>query len=233
MIDMLLTDPPYNVAITNSQGQTIENDDLDAASFYEFLKSSFGNAAMFMRPGATFYVWYASKTAVEFMESLKESGMTPRQQLIWVKSHFTLGRQDYQWKHEPCLYGWVEGGPHYFIDLHSLSTVMERDKKDLSREELIEQLEAYEQLSTIQYEKKPAIDYAHPTMKPLPLFEKLVRNSSRPGETVLDLFGGSGTTLIACEDLDRTCYMMEYDPHYAEVILQRWEAHTGQKAVKA
>ena len=233
MTDMLLTDPPYNVAISNSQGQTIENDNLDAASFYEFLKSAFENAAMFMRPGAAFYVWYASKMAVEFIEALKTCGLIPRQQLIWAKSHFTLGRQDYQWKHEPCLYGWIEGGPHYFIDLHSLATVMEQDMESLSKEQLISQLKAYEQLSTMQYEQKPAFDYAHPTMKPLPLFEKLVRNSSRPGEIVLDLFGGSGTTLIACENLERTCYMMEFDPHYAEVILQRWEAQTGEEAVKA
>ena len=217
----------------SEDGKTIENDDLRSSQLYEFLKAAFTNAVESMKPGAAFYIWYASRTAVEFITAATEVGMMPRQQLIWAKNSFTLGRSDYQWKHEPCLYGWTEGGPHYFIDLRSLTTVQDTNKGTLTKEQLLERLKTFEEMTTIQYEDKPLRSKEHPTMKPVPLFARLIRNSSRPGEIVLDLFGGSGTTLLACEELDRTCYMMEYDPGYAEVIIRRWEALTGKTAVKA
>ena len=160
-----------------------------------------------------------------------------KQEIIWNKNSFTLGRQDYQWKHEPCLYGWKEGAAHYFINDRTQSTVIE-DKIDvdkLKKEELkklVEELLAQKENTTVIDEHKPTNNDLHPTMKPIRLLARLILNSSRKNEIVTDFFGGSGSTLIACEQLDRTCYMMEYDPHYVDVIITRWEEYTGQKAKK-
>lgn len=245
MVDVLLTDPPYNVALgvgdtpeiakkrhRRIDGLKIENDAMEADSFEAFLFDAFNNGVQAMKPGASYYCWYASTSQKSFQTALEKAGLPPHEILIWVKNSLVLGRQDYQWRHEPCFYGWKEGAAHYFIDLRSLTTVQD-DLDSISREKAIERIKELSSITTAMYENKPQASAEHPTMKPLPLFEKLVRNSSRPGEIVLDLFGGSGTTLIACENLERTCYMMEFDPHYAEVILQRWEAQTGEKAVKA
>lgn len=233
VIDLLLTDPPYNVAIENSDGMSIENDDMGNEEFYEFLRYAFEAANVVMKEGAPFYVWYASKSATEFLAALKDTGLEPKQQLIWVKNHFTLSRQDYNWRHEPCLYGWKEGAAHYFIDIHSFDTVQEPKINEMSRDECIEYIKELTASTTAMYEDRPNKDDLHPTMKPLDLTVKMVRNSSRDGDNVLDLFGGSGTTLIACEKMDRNCYMMEYDPQYAEVIIERWEKYTGEEAKKA
>lgn len=194
--------------------------------------SVFKNASCFLKEGGSYYVWHADSNGGLFRNVLEECGLPVRQNLIWVKSHFNIGRQDYQWKHEPCLYGWKEGAGHYFIDMRTLSTVSEYETLDnLSKEALTEILKSYlDEITTVQHESKPTIDDLHPTMKPLSLIKKHVRNSSREGEIVLDLFGGSGTTLVACEELNRTCYMMEYDPKYTERIIQRWEDLTKEKA---
>lgn len=149
-----------------------------------------------------------------------------------------LGRQDYQWKHEPCLYGWKEGDAHYFVDDRTQATVYEDkgiDLKKLKKDEAIKLLQdifSDKQSTTVINEDKPARSAEHPTMKPVKLLARLIRNSTRPGETVLDPFGGSGSTLIACEQLGRICYTMEFDPKYCDVIIDRWEKLTGQKAVK-
>ena len=156
--------------------------------------------------------------------------------MIWNKSQFILGRQDYQWKHEPCLYGWVEGGPHYFIDDRKQSTVIEDtrpDFKSMKKDEmrkLLEEIYSDKESTTVLSEDKPAMNDLHPTMKPLKLIGRLIKNSSKPEWKVLDTFGGSGSTLIACEQLNRVCYMCELDPHYCDVIVNRWENFTGQKA---
>ena len=185
-----------------------------------------------MKPGGSFYVWHADTNGGQFRNALEENGLKIRQNIIWVKSHFTITRQDYQWRHEPCLYGWKEGAGHYFIDLRSLTTVEEYSTIDkLDKEELLNTLKSYmDNISTVMHEKVSVNDL-HPTMKPLSLIKKQVRNSSREGEIVLDLFGGSGTTLLACEELNRICRMMEYEPKYAERIIRRWEETTGQKAM--
>lgn len=148
-----------------------------------------------------------------------------------------LGRQDYQWKHEPCLYGWKDGAGHYFTDDRKNTTVIEdakmMDFKSMKKDELIDLLNdifAEKVSTTIIDEKKPAASEFHPTMKPLKLIGRLVKNSSHPGENVLDTFGGSGSTLMVCEQLDRTCYTCELDPKYADVIIERWETYTGEKA---
>ena len=156
---------------------------------------------------------------------------------MWVKNSFVLGRQDYQWQHEPCLYGWKEGQAHYFVDDRTQTTVIEDmpDYKKMTREQLIEQLEqitAPKVETTVLREDKPVRSELHPTMKPINLCARLIRNSSKKGWKVYDGFGGSGSTLIACEQTGRKCYTMELDPHYCDVIIARWEALTGYSAVK-
>lgn len=235
--DMIMTDPPYNVNVSNSQGMTIDNDNMQDEQFYNFLESAFGNMAEVLKEGGPFYIWYAGKEHINFESALRANDLWPRQQLIWVKSQFILGRQDYQWQHEPCLYGWKEGSGHFFIYDRTQSTVLEKpiNYDDLTREQaikIIKDMLAEEQATTIIKEKKPTKNDLHPTMKPVPMLARLINNSSEKGDLVLDLFGGSGSTMIACEELGRTCYMMEYDPKYADVIIDRWEELTGRKAVK-
>lgn len=234
--DMVMTDPPYNVAITNSKGMKIENDDMDNEDFKEFLLKAFENLEASLKEGGAFYVWYASRNHIPFEAALKEHGLTVRQQLIWNKSSFVFGRQDYHWKHEPCLYGWKEGASHYFVDDRTQSTIIEDkniDLKKLKKEELLKLLEEIysdKVSTTVIDEDKVIVNSLHPTMKPIRLIARLIKNSSRPGELVLDLFGGSGSTLIACEQIDRRCKIVEYDPKYASVIIDRWEQFTGKKA---
>lgn len=237
LMDLVVTDPPYNVAISNSQGMTIENDDMDHSNFLDFLTACFENMNDHLRAGGAFYIWHASRTQSEFEQALNQVGLEVREQLIWNKNALVLGRQDYQWKHEPCFYGWKSGAGHYFVDTRTLTTVLDDPdldidtmKKDELKKTLKEILSNYTETTVID-EKKPTKDDLHPTMKPIPLIARQIKNSSRPGENVLDLFGGSGTTLIACEQLGRKCYMMEYDPVYADVIIDRWEKFTGKKAV--
>lgn len=235
--DLLVTDPPYNVNIKNSKGMKIENDNMDTESFKEFLNLAFENASEFLIPGGAFYVWHGDNARVPFQQALEAHELTVKQCLIWAKNGFTLGRQDYKWAHEPCLYGWKEGDSHYFIEEFNHPTVIEDkiDLKKLKKEELLElaqKLLAPEQITTVMHADKPIENDLHPTMKPNKLIADQIRNSSRVGEIVLDLFGGSGTTLICAEQLHRTCYAMEYDPKYVDVIIARWEALTKKKAVK-
>jgi site-specific DNA-methyltransferase (adenine-specific) len=231
--ELLFTDPPYNVAIENSQGMTIENDNMDNESFAEFLDKAFYCASESLIEGGAFYVWYASREHINFESKLVENGLMVKQQLIWVKNSFTFGRQDYKWMHEPCLYGWKEGEGHYFIEEYNHPTVIENkiDLETLDREEMKKLLEEMMAIpTTIIHEDKPLKNDLHPTMKPLKLCCSLIRNSSKKGEKILDLFGGSGSTLMSCEQLGRICYTMEYDPQYADVIIDRWEEYTGKKA---
>ncbi|MGN0206794.1 MAG: DNA modification methylase [Muribaculaceae bacterium] len=235
---LLLTDPPYNV---DYQGGTkekmkIANDNMDDVSFVGFLTAAFNCAIQAMRPGAAFYVWHADSKGFEFRTALKEVGLTIRETLIWVKNALVLGRQDYQWRHEPCLYGWKDGAAHYFIDDRSQSTVIEDagvDYRKLKKDELLKlvlQLTDVSVPNTVIYEDKPTKNDIHPTMKPVKLMARLIKNSTRHGELVLDLFGGSGSTLIACEQINRQCFMMEFDPKYCDAILDRWEKLTGGTA---
>lgn len=235
--DLLFTDPPYNVAIKNSKGMTIENDDMDGASFRNFLSAAFENASESLKPGGAFYIWHASKEVCSFTECAEKNGLSIRQTLIWVKNHLVLGRQDYKWMHEPCLYGWKDGASHYFIEESNNPTVIEDkiDVKKMKKEELQKMLEnilAEKIPTTIIRDDKPLVNDLHPTMKPLRMCADLIHNSARPGELVLDLFGGSGSTMMACEQIGRRCYMMEYDPKYVDVIIERWEKLTGKKAQK-
>lgn len=210
-MDMLLTDPPYNVDYTGKSSKLnnkkIANDAMPEDSFRTFLLSVFNLAASHLKKGGAFYIWHADSEGVAFRNSVEGTGsLLLKQTLICNKNSFILGRQDYQWKHEPCLYGWKEGGSHYFINDRSLSTVIDMNK--------------------------PQRADLHPTMKPIELFAYCINNSSKVGENVLDLFGGSGTSIIASEQLGRKCYMMEFSPHFVNVIIKRWETLTGQKAIK-
>lgn len=204
--DLLITDPPYNVNYEGKQDSkmTIKNDHQEAENFYKFLLEAFTNAKDNMKAGAAFYIWYASSEAVNFNRSAVDAGLSVRQELIWAKNQMIIGRQDYQWQHEPCLYGWADGGSHSWYSDRKQTTILNFDK--------------------------PQRSDLHPTMKPIPLFDYQIKNSSKSGDNVLDLFGGSGTTLMACEQDGRNAYLMEFDPRYVDVIIDRWEKFTGETA---
>lgn len=234
-----LTDPPYNVAVQNSQGMTIKNDNMASDKFGEFLTKAFTAAKSVLAPGCPFYIWFASCEHINFEQALNKVGLKVRQELIWNKNAFNLGRSHYQWKHEPCLYGWQGGTCRYFIDLRNLSSVIQ-DEDELNIDKmtkgemksLLHKIYEEKIPVTVINEAKPQKDADHPTMKPVRLFGYQTRNSSRPGEIVLDTFGGSGTTIVACEQLHRKARIMELDPHYCDVIIARWEKLTGKKATK-
>ena len=238
LADLVVTDPPYNVAIENSQGMKIKNDDMGNEEFLDFLTKAFNCLNISLKKGGAFYVWFASREHINFETALNKNGLEVRQELIWNKNSLILGRQDYQWKHEPCLYGWKDGDSHYFIDDRKQTTVIEDKKPDIKKmkkeemQKLLEEIYSDKTSTTIINEDKPSVNDLHPTMKPIKLIARQVKNSSKVGEKVLDLFGGSGSTIITCEQLNRKCYTMEYDPIYVDVIIERWENFTGQKAVK-
>lgn len=240
-MDLWLTDPPYNVGYEGGTKDKLKiaNDNMSSSAFHSFLLSAFQNAYDVMKPGAAFYVWFASLEHINFEKALNEANLQVRQEIIWNKNTLALGRQDYQWKHEPCLYGWKEGAAHYFIEDRTLTTVHEDEKSidinKMSKDELKKTLKDILNSgvpSTVINEDKPQRNGEHPTMKPLKLIGRLIRNSSRKGEVVLDTFGGSGSTMMAAEQLGRKCFMVEYDPHYCDVIIARWEKLTGKKAIK-
>lgn len=234
-----LTDPPYNVAVKNSQGMTIANDNMASDEFRIFLRNAFAAAYPVLDKGCPFYVWFASKEHINFEGALNDVGLQVRQELIWNKNHFILGRAHYQWKHEPCLYGWKGDSCRYFIDVRNRASVIE-DHEELN----IDKMKAAEMRALLHkiYEEripttvvncmKPNKDEDHPTMKPVRLFGYQMANSSRPGDIILDSFGGSGTTIVAAEQLGRKARLMELDPKYCDVIIARWEKLTGGKAVK-
>lgn len=204
--DLLLTDPPYNIDYEGAHGKKIANDKMSPTDFAAFLQVSMKNASRFLRQGASFYVWYADKESISFRQACEWAGLSIRQGLVWVKNHFVLGRQDYQWRHEPCLYGWKDGSPHFFIDDRTQSTVLEFDKPTKSTE--------------------------HPTMKPVALFAMQIKNSTQEGDLVLDTFAGSGTSLIACELTGRKARLAELDPLYCDVIVKRFLALENVPAVE-
>ena len=199
--DMIFTDPPYNVNYEGSDGQSIQNDNMGNEEFYNFLLSVYKNMFNSIKDGGSIYVCHADSEGLNFRKAFIDAGFKLAQCLIWVKNSFTMGRQDYQWQHEPILYGWKPGAGHYFVDDRSLSTVWFYDK--------------------------PKHNDLHPTMKPLELVGQGINNGSLVGQLVLDLFGGSGSTLIASEQANRTNYSMELDEKYADVIVKRYIRFKG------
>ena len=205
-VDLLITDPPYNVVYEGKTEDrlTIENDNMNNEEFKQFLINAFANADSVMKKGAVFYIWHAESEGYNFRGACFDIGWQIRQCLIWNKNSIVMGRQDYHWKHEPCLYGWKDGAAHLWNSDRKQSTVIDYDK--------------------------PSRNGEHPTMKPIGLFDYQIKNNTRKGDKVLDLFAGSGTTLISCENNKRSAYCMELDPRYVDVIIKRWEELTGEKA---
>ena len=249
LANCLVTDPPYNVNYEDiatshkhksktRKNSDIANDNLPQEEFIAFLTAAFNCASEAMRPGAAYYIWHADAKGWEFRTALFNANFQLRQTLMWVKNSLILGRNDYQWKHEPCLYGWKDGAAHYFTEDRAQSTVIEDaavDYSKLKKDELLKivlELTSDKIPTTVIYENKPTKNDIHPTMKPVKLMARLIRNSTRPKELVLDLFGGSGSTMIAAEQIDRRCFMMEFDPKYCDAILARWEKLTGEEAEK-
>lgn len=202
--DMVFTDPPYNIAYKggSKKREEIKNDDL--VDFYQFLLDIYACALIATKPGAAAYVTHADTERVNFTKAFVDAGFHLSSVIIWKKNNSTFGRQDYFWKHEPMLYGWNSSGSHQWYGPNTEDTAWEIDRPSKSED--------------------------HPTMKPIPLVERALGNSSKAGDGVLDLFGGSGSTLIACEKTNRKCFMMELDPHYCDVIVARWEKYTGKKS---
>lgn len=205
--DLLITDPPYNVAYEGGTADalTIMNDNMSNGEFRQFLRDVYASADSVMRPGAAFYIWHADSEGLNFRGAAADVGWQIRQCLIWNKNALVLGRQDYHWKHEPCLYGWKDGAAHYWGSDRSQTTVLDFNKPNRNGE--------------------------HPTMKPVELFQYQIENSCKKGDVVLDLFGGSGTTVIACEKSHRHARLMELDPKYCDVIIKRWQDFTGKQAL--
>lgn len=201
--DLLVTDPPYNVAYEGKTKDklTIENDKMDNDNFREFLVNAFKAADSVLKEGAAFYIWHADSEGYNFRGACFDVGWKVRECLIWVKNSMVLGRQDYQWKHEPCLYGWKEGAGHQWYSDRKQTTVLNFDRPTRSKE--------------------------HPTMKPIPLFSYQIENSSKKKDIVLDSFGGSGTTIMACEQMGRFGRSMELDPRYVDVIVKRYIKMVG------
>lgn len=206
LVDMLLTDPPYNVAY---EGKTkdalkIQNDAMGDTAFRQFLKDAFVAADAVMKAGAVYYIWHADSEGYNFRGACADVGWDVRQCLIWKKQAMVMGRQDYHWQHEPCLYGWKSGASHLWATDRKQTTILEFDRPQRNGE--------------------------HPTMKPVALFEYQMLNNTKGSDVVLDLFGGSGTTVIAAEKNGRQARLMELDPKYCDVIVNRWQEFTGQTA---
>ena len=197
LADMVVTDPPYNVAYEGKtkDALTIENDSMSNDDFYQFLYNFYTALSTAIKKGGAIYVWHASSEIINFAKAMVDAGWLLKQQLIWVKNSMVMGRQDYQWKHEPCLYGWLDGGSHKWYSDRKQTTVINFDKPQRNGE--------------------------HPTMKPVELFGYLITNSSKAGDIVIDAFGGSGTTMVACEQLNRKARVIEFDPKYCQVIIDR------------
>lgn len=204
--DMVWTDPPYNVAY---EGKTkdalkIQNDEMSAENFYQFLYDAYSNMLMLTKAGGAIYVAHADSEGMNFRKAMIDSGWMIKQCLIWVKQSLVMGRQDYHCKHEPILYGWAPGASHNWYADRKQTTVLEFDR--------------------------PFRNAEHPTMKPIELIEYCLGNSCAPGGLVLDLFGGSGSTLITCEKTGRRAATAELDTRYCAVILDRWEKYSGKEA---
>jgi DNA modification methylase len=197
MADMVVTDPPYNVAYEGKtkDALTIENDSMGNDDFYKFLYDFYSALTTAVKKGGAIYVWHASSEVINFGKAMVDAGWLLKQQLIWVKNSMVMGRQDYQWKHEPCLYGWLKGDSHKWYSDRKQTTVIEHDR--------------------------PSRNGEHPTMKPIGLFSYQIENSSKQGDIVIDAFGGSGTTMVACEQIKRKARVIEFDPKYCQVIIDR------------
>ena len=206
--DMILTDPPYNVAYEGGteEKMKIENDSMENDLFAQFLKSVFENMYAVLKPGGSFYVFHADSEGENFRKAIREANFKIAQCCIWVKDTLVMGRQDYQWQHEPCLYGWKLGAAHYWNSNRKQTTIWRFDK--------------------------PRANRIHPTMKPVALIAYPICNSTRNGEIVIDLFSGSGSTIMACQQTDRLGYAMEIDPKYVAASVLRFKTMFPQTTIR-
>lgn len=202
--NLLVTDPPYGVSFKSSDGLTIQNDSIKGDDFYTFLYNSFVCMVEYMESGGAAYVFHADTEGLNFRKAFIDAGFHLAGVCIWVKNSLVLGRSDYQWQHEPVLYGFLQNGKHRWCSDRKQTTIWNYDK--------------------------PKRNKNHPTSKPLDLLGYPISNSSQENGIVLDTFGGSGSTLMACEQLNRICFMMELDEKYASVILRRYVEDTGDAA---
>lgn len=244
-IDCCWTDPPYNVNYEGTAGK-IENDNMEDAAFRQFLLDAFVSAYSVMRPGAPMYIAHADTEGYNFRGAFRDAGFKLSGCLIWVKPSLVLGRSDHQWRHEPILYGWKPGAAHSWYGGRAKTTVIEaKDMPFLVMDDGSVQidlgsttlrisgadLQVEELVGTTIRAEKPRKNAEHPTMKPVDLVLGMLKNSSRRGEAILDLFGGSGSTLIACQKSARRARLMEFDPKFVDVIVRRWQQFTGKQAV--
>ena len=203
--NLILTDPPYNVGFESANGLKIKNDKQDSEKFYNFLLSSFKNMASSLADGGSAYIFHADTEGLNFRKAFIDAGFHLSGVCIWEKNSFVIGRSPYQWGHEPILYGWLKTGKHKWYAGRAESTIWRYDK--------------------------PKKNADHPTMKPIPLLCYPIKNSSAVNSIVLDTFGGSGSTLIACQQMDRICFALELDPKYASVIVRRYIELCGSEDV--
>lgn len=232
--DMVLTDPPYNVNYEGETGLTIENDNMSDSSFLTFLTEAFTRMAESMKLGGAFYIWHAELEGFNFRKATKDAGFLIKQCIIWNKNSLVMGRQDYQWKHEPCLYGWRDGASHTWYGDRNKTTVLKVPEDDSKAFEWFKkQLKAQDSknMSVVNF-NKPLKNKQHPTMKPIELLQKQITNSSKQEDIVLDTFLGSGSTVIASEKTGRICYGMELDCKYVDVCVERWCKYTGITKIK-
>ena len=244
LADCVWTDPPYNVAYEGKAGK-IKNDAMDDGAFREFLRSAFAGVFTVSKPGAALYVAHADTEGFNFRAAFRDAGFKLSGVIIWRKDSLVLGRSDYQWIHEPILYGWKPGSKHRWYGGRKNVTVQEvasgapfeqlpdgrwsirvGDRVLL----LAGDVKVEEVVPSVIEEKKPKRNDVHPTMKPVALIERMLKHSARPGDIVLDPFGGSGSTLIAADRLGMAARLVEFDPRYADVIVKRWETYSGRKA---
>ena len=197
LADLVVTDPPYNVAYEGKTKNklTIENDKQTDSNFYQFLYDFYTALGSYTKAGGAWYVWHADSEGANFRRAMSDAGIMVKQCLIWLKNSMVMGRQDYHWKHEPCLYGWKEGAAHGWYSDRKQTTILQFDRPQRNAE--------------------------HPTMKPIPLFAYQIGNSSKQGDIVADGFGGSGTTMVACHQMNRKAFLVEFDPKYCQVIVDR------------
>lgn len=234
--DAVWTDPPYNVAYETAAG-AIANDNQEKAAFAEFLRKAFEHVGRATKAGGGIYVAHSDSERPAFQAALEAGGFLVKQCLVWVKNAAVLSRQDYNWRHEPVLYGWREGAAHYFGFDFTETTVID-DTADLTKlsrkqlEGLCTQL-LQRPTTTVHYHDRPARSELHPTMKPVELITQMIGNSTRRGDVVLDPFGGSGSTLIAAAMLGRFARLIELDPCYADVIVERWQGWSAMEATLA
>lgn len=226
LIDLIEMDPPYNVDYESEDGRKIMNDKMSGKDFYTFLLKAFTNAFEHTKPGGAWYIWHADSEGTNFRNAVTDSGIMIKQCLVWVKNAFQMGMQDYHWKHEPCLYGWKPGAAHYFDNNRRETTVIEDklDYKKMGKKELLDlvlKLTAETNPTSVLHHDRPIKNDLHPTMKPILLIAPLIENSSKKGEIVADFFVGSGSTMVACHQLNRKCYAMYHDPKYVWTTIDR------------